>query len=358
LERTKTEGQETAPSGGLTTVIATVFADIDMNGDGFISHEELLDFAKSNGVSNEDAESMFDVADSSYGNDDGEISFEQFRRVMTDARTNAASAAWNRLYTRYSTGENEQASSARDAMRRRATRTRATTRSKNSKKAAASSEGIESELEEVLTRIEMKGELFEAVAEQGCETLNAMSQEDGNNDIIGEGGGIQLLCLMMKTHGESNAKVAFHACQALRNLAWEKHRENQRITGESGGIRLIVEMMEAHIDLNEPAVVREGCAALDNLIDGNDDNKIIVGESGGVSAIIKMMVKHASGRRGNKEAAENGCSVLCRLADNAVNKRMILQQNGDAVLEEIQSKWKRDRDLQKDVRDALGKLHA
>jgi hypothetical protein len=163
---------------------------------------------------------------------------------------------------------------------------------------------------------------------------------------------------MMERHGESNAQVAFNACQALRNLAWEKHGVNQRITEESGGIRLIVRMMEAHIDSALPAVAREGCAALDNLADGNDDNKRIVGESGGISAIIKMMKKHASGRRGNKEAAENGCGVLNKLADNEVNKRIILQQNGEAILEEIQSKWKRDKDLQKDARDALGKLRA
>ena len=67
--------------------------------------------------------------------------------------------------------------------------------------------------------------------------------EDDNNDIIGESGAIPQLCLMIATHGESNANVAFHTCGALRNLAWEKHEENQRIIEENNGLRLIVEMM-------------------------------------------------------------------------------------------------------------------
>jgi len=112
--------------------------------------------------------------------------------------------------------------------------------------------------------------------------------------------------------------------------------------------------------LNEPAIAIEGCNALDNLVDNNKDNNCIVGESGGISAIIKMMENHACGRRGNKEAALSGCSVLCKLANNQVNKQMIIRQNGVVILEEMEQlnkKWK-DKDLQQDVNKVLGLLRA
>jgi len=262
---------------------------------------------------------------------------------MNLAKMNKASSAWRQLYTKYSIGENEQVESRSVGIHRRddgsnyrinpetgeeqnlsdsaaqrlreyygeeeeeeedskgkndrkITKTRAIPKRK---KVSASTEGIEAELEDILSRMEEEVELpngktstkgltfpvskffsptlfffsvhmilfadslfdkllfntvssnffflvfffsSKAVAEQCCETIHAMTEDD-NNDIIGESGAIPQLCLMIATHGESNANVAFHTCGALRNLAWEKHEENQRIIEENNGLRLIVEMM-------------------------------------------------------------------------------------------------------------------
>jgi len=56
---------------------------------------------KKHGVSSKDVKNMFDVADTSYGDDDGQISRQEFRDVMNAAGGAGVSPAWNKLYKTY-----------------------------------------------------------------------------------------------------------------------------------------------------------------------------------------------------------------------------------------------------------------
>ena len=82
-------------------VIDQAFDEIDTNGNGIISYAEFSNYVKKHGVSSKDVKNMFDVADSSYGDDDGQISRQEFRNVMNAAGGAGVSPAWNKLYKTY-----------------------------------------------------------------------------------------------------------------------------------------------------------------------------------------------------------------------------------------------------------------
>ena len=82
-------------------VIDQAFDEIDTNGNGIISYAEFSNYVKKHGVSSKDVKKMFDVADSSYGDDDGQISRQEFRDVMNAAGGAGVSPAWNKLYKTY-----------------------------------------------------------------------------------------------------------------------------------------------------------------------------------------------------------------------------------------------------------------
>ena len=82
-------------------VIDQAFDEIDTNGNGIISYAEFSNYVKKHGVSSKDVKNMFDVADSSYGDDDGQISRQEFRDVMNAAGGAGVSPAWNKLYKTY-----------------------------------------------------------------------------------------------------------------------------------------------------------------------------------------------------------------------------------------------------------------
>ena len=116
---------KTYVSHSASRVIDQAFDDIDTNGNGVISYAEFSNYVKKHGVSAKDVKNMFDVADSSYGNDDMQIQRSEFRTVMNLAGGYNASPAWNKLYERYSAGVSTKRGTVRGGGARPAKRARA-----------------------------------------------------------------------------------------------------------------------------------------------------------------------------------------------------------------------------------------
>jgi len=116
---------KTYVSHSASRVIDQAFDDIDTNGNGVISYAEFNNYVKKHGVSAKDVKNMFDVADSSYGNDDMQIQRSEFRTVMNLAGEYNASPAWNKLYRSYSAGVSAKRGTVRSGGARPAKRARA-----------------------------------------------------------------------------------------------------------------------------------------------------------------------------------------------------------------------------------------
>ena len=123
----------------------------------------------------------------------------------------------------------------------------------------------------------------EAIQEQGCAALRALTVNDNNKVKVAESHGISAIISAMDHH-MTTAVVQEQGCAALRNLA--VNADNKVRVAEAGGIAAILNAMRAH-----PAVAtvqHQGCWALKDL-SVNDNNKVKIGDAGGVAVLLAAM---------------------------------------------------------------------
>ena len=149
----------------------------------------------------------------------------------------------------------------------------------------------------------------------------------------------------------ADADVQEQACGALRNLC-ASDPENQSRIGQAGGIEAVLSAMKRHE--NHANVQEYACEALCNLSANNDENRTRIAQAGGIQAVLRAMKRHEN----HANVQEFACRVFYWISQNAECKRHAIDAGAIPAIEAAIRNHPNKNEVQRWMKDALGRLRS